>query len=59
MREPTRRIFCLSVAVLVASVVPYCGVVFGAPAWLTLSAWFLAVLIPFYTDWVIYERGQK
>ena len=59
MKESTRRIFCLAVAVFVASAVPYCGVLFGAPAWLTLSAWFLAVFIPFYVDWVIYERGQK
>ena len=56
MREPTRRVFCLAVAVLVASVVPFCGVKFGAPAWLTLSAWLVAVVIPFITDWIIYVR---
>tara|TARA_R110002050_G_scaffold172752_1_gene304933 strand:+ start:61 stop:471 length:411 start_codon:yes stop_codon:yes gene_type:complete len=58
MREPTRRVFCLAVAVLVASVVPFCGVKLGAPAWLTLSAWLVAVVIPFITDWIIYVRPE-
>ena len=59
MKQATRRIFCLVVAVLCASALPYFGVLFGAPAWLTLSAWCLAVVIPFTMDWIIYERGKK
>ena len=59
MREPIRRVFCLAVAVLVASVVPYCGVKLGAPAWLTLSAWLVAVVIPFITDWIIYVKPNR
>ena len=61
MRQATRRIFCLVVAVLCASAVPVAGVSFGAPAWLVLSSWLLAVVLPFVMDWIIYEkeRGQK
>ena len=56
MKQATRRIFCLVVAVLCSCVVPFAGVAFGAPAWLTLSAWLLAVVVPFITDWIIYEK---
>ena len=54
------RVFCIVTALAVCQVIPYLGVIWGAPWGVVLSCYVLAVFSVFFTDYTIHKgEGRK
>ena len=53
------RVFCIITALAVCQLIPYFGVIWGAPWGVVLSCYVLAVFSVFFTDYTIHKEAKE